>query len=122
MDNSYLPERRHHTLPENYKGITLQSSILNLFTSVIANISERYTGKVEEQQGFGKNKSTIYVIFIVRQAVEKSIKYYAKLAFICFVDLTKTFNKVKLQILKDTHVPNSIQKLTESLTITPQHK
>lgn len=48
-----------------------------------------------EEQGFRKNRSTLDAIFITRQIVEKAIQY-GKPAFMCFIDLTKAFDRVKL--------------------------
>lgn len=52
----------------------------------------------EEQQGFRHNRSSTDTIFILRQLIEKSIEYDKPL-FLCFVDSTKAFDRVKL---KDT--------------------
>lgn len=50
----------------------------------------------EEQQGFRKNRSTIDAIFIVKQVSEKSIEFN-KPAYMCFVDMTKAFDRVRLK-------------------------
>jgi len=41
----------------------------------------------KEQQEFRKNRSTINVIYIIRQILGKVIEYNAP-AYMCFVDLT----------------------------------
>lgn len=62
-------------LPEYYRGITLLSSVLKLFTSMIANMIERYTEIAEEQQVLPKNRSTIDAIFIIRLVIKKPVEY-----------------------------------------------
>ena len=54
------------------------------------------TGLCEEQQGFRKNRSAIDAIFTIRQITEKPIKFN-KPAFMCFVDLIRAFDRVKLE-------------------------
>ena len=54
------------------------------------------TGLCEEQQGFRKNRSVIDAIFTIRQITEKTIEFN-KPTFMCFVDLTKAFDRVKLK-------------------------
>lgn len=67
-------------MPENYRGVTLLSATMKLFTRILANeISERIPGS-EKQQRFKKNRSTTDAIFIVRQIAEKAIEF-GKLAF-----------------------------------------
>ena len=73
----------------NYRGITLLCAILKLFYLQILLIPE-------EQQGFRRNRSTIDAIYIVRQIVEKALEFN-KPAFLCFVDLTKAFDQVRLE-------------------------
>ncbi|XP_055384192.1 uncharacterized protein LOC129613898 [Condylostylus longicornis] len=58
-------------LPENYRGITLLSSMLKLFTEIVS-IEVAGTGIAEEQQGFRTNRSTTDAIFILRQITENS--------------------------------------------------
>ena len=102
--------------PANYRGITLLSSILKLFTKILSDeIHAR--GMCEEQQGFRKNRSTIDAIFTIRQIAEKSIEYN-KIAYMCFVDLTKAFDRVRLpdvvRLLKKKNVhPDLIKIIVE---------
>ena len=55
-----------------------------------------HNGICEEQQGFRKNRSAIDAIFTIRQIAEKAIEFN-KPAFMCFVDLTQAFDRVKLE-------------------------
>lgn len=60
------------------------------------------------------------VIFIVRQIAEKAIEY-DKPTFMCFVDLTKAFDRVRLtirdvaDILRGEDTPEEIVQVIESL-------
>lgn len=87
---------------ENYRGITLLNTMLKLFTKIIAD-EVASTGISEEQQGFRKNRSTTDAIFILRQITEKAIEF-DKPAFLCFIDLTKAFDRVQLpDVIKLLH-------------------
>lgn len=83
------------TVPENYRGITLLDSTLKAFTKTILQEISKTIQIRDEQQGFRKNRSTIDAIFIVRQIVEKSLELN-KPAYMCFVDMTKAFDRVRL--------------------------
>lgn len=104
--------------PTNYRGITLLSSAMKLLTNIIATQLNEIIPMNEEQQGFRKNRSTTDAIFIIRQIAEKAIEYN-KTAYICFVDLTKAFDRIKLQdvitIMKEKHVPNNIIRIIRNL-------
>lgn len=68
------------------------------------------------------NKATI---FIARQVVEKVIEY-GKPAYMCFIDLTKAFEKVRLSdvvgVLERKHVPKAIiDIITQQNHITSTH-
>ena len=80
---------------DNYGGITLLSAVLKLFTKILSETIS-HTGIVEEQQDFRRNRSTIDAVFILRQIIEKAIEFN-KPAFLCFVDLTKAFDRVQLK-------------------------
>lgn len=80
------------SIPDNYRGVTLLSTVMKLFTKILATrVSD--TGIAEEQQGFRQNRSTTYAIFIIRQITEKAIEFNHP-AFMCFMDLTKAFNRI----------------------------
>lgn len=55
---------------------------------------------------------------MVRQIVEKAIEF-DKPAFMCFVDLTKAFDRIKLsnvtRILREENIPKDIVQVIESL-------
>lgn len=83
--NTHIQERRKDH-PKNYRGIGLLSSVSKLFTKILLD-EVASTGISEKYQGFRKNRSTILTI---RQITEKAIEYN-KTAYMCFIDLTKTF-------------------------------
>jgi len=91
---------------------------MKLFTRILANeISERIPGS-EKQQRFKTNRSITDAIFIVRQIAEKAIEF-GKLAFMCFVDLTKAFDRVRLSdvtnIQKEEDMPEKVIQVVEAL-------
>ena len=105
------------TDPKNYRGITLLSAVLKLMTKILAEVIAE-TGINEEQQGFRKNRSTIDAIFILRQIAEKSIEHN-KPAFMCFVDLTQAFDRVRLadvlRLLEKRHIDTRIIAIIKEL-------
>ena len=104
---------------ENYRGITLMNSTTKLFTKLILNQLLKHISPREEQQGFRKNRSTMDAIFIVRQIVEKAIEFN-KPAYLCFVDLTKAFDRVRLQDVTNC-LPNQERiRLTKQLLRTTE--
>lgn len=101
--------------PENYRGITLLNSSMKLFTHILGRdlISEMELS--EEQQGFRKNRSTIDAIFIVRQIAEKALEF-DKPAYLCFIDLTKAFDKIKLRdVVEELKRKNAHPNIIETI-------
>lgn len=102
------------TDPKNYRGISLMSAVMKLFTKILAE-EVVSTGICEEQQGFRNNRSAIDAIFIIRQITEKAIEF-SKVAFMCFVDLTQAFDRVRLAdvlaLLQKRNIhPNTIRTI-----------
>lgn len=88
--------------PENYRGISILSSLRKIFTSILY---ERLTNWVEDknllsmfQAGFRAGYSTLDHIFaltsIAKKCIDKKKKLYA-----CFVDFKAAFDKVNRQAL-----------------------
>jgi len=69
---------------------------------------------MEEQQGFRKNRSTTDAIFIIRQIVINRIP-----AYMCFIDLSKAFDRVRLNditaILRRGSIPEEIVRTIKNL-------
>lgn len=91
---------------------------MKLFTGVLKDKLEKHIAIREEQQGFRKGRSTTDAIFITKQIKEKAIEYNTP-AFICFIDLTKAFDKVQLSdvtnILIEKETPANIVKVIRNL-------
>lgn len=80
----------------NYRGISLLCTTEKLYESILtAKLYKHVDNLLEESQsGFRKGRCTQDHIFTLRQIQEKTIEYKNK-AYICFIDLTKAFDKVK---------------------------
>lgn len=108
------------TDPANYRGITLLSTSLKLLTKIIADKISSIMPIREEQQGFRRNRSTTDALFILRQLVEKSLEYNTP-AYLCFIDLTKAFDKVQLKdvntILENSNTPKEYVELIKDLNM-----
>jgi len=91
---------------------------MKLFTKIICCIISEQIPIMEEQQGFRKNRSTTGAIFIIQQIVEKSLEY-EKPAYMCFIDLSKVFDRVRLNdittILRGGSIPEEIVRTSENL-------
>ena len=82
---------------ENYRGITLLSSLSKLFTSILNNRLYDYATKKgilkDEQGGFRKMHGTVDSIFILKMLIDKYVKSKPQrkrnLLFSCFVDFSK---------------------------------
>lgn len=130
LDTSEIPSDWHEsvtipifkkgqkTLPENYRGITLLNSSMKLFTHILKRKLEAQIQNREEQQGFRRNRSTTDALFIIKQLKEKAIEYNVP-AYLCFVDLTKAFDKVRLtdviNLLKEKESPDNLVKVIHCL-------
>uniref|UniRef100_A0A1B0GQC6 Uncharacterized protein n=1 Tax=Phlebotomus papatasi TaxID=29031 RepID=A0A1B0GQC6_PHLPP len=111
------------TEPKNYRGITLLSMVQKLLTKLMGRIIVQQIPMPEEQNGFRHNRSTTDAIFIVRQLVEKSIEFDKPL-FMCFVDLTQAFDRVRLEdvltILQEHNLNVDIINVVKDLNINNQ--
>ena len=94
---------------ENYRGITLLSSLSKLFTSILNNRLYDYATKKgilkDEQGGFRKLHGTVDIIFILKMLIGKYVKSKSQrqrnLLFSCFVDFSKAFDRVPRNKLFD---------------------
>ena len=80
----------------NYRGISLLSAAGKIFARILLNrLSSHITPEVvpETQYGFGSNRSTVDMIFCLRQLQEKCIEQDRPL-YIVFVDFTKAFDTI----------------------------
>lgn len=80
---------------ENYRGITLLSTLGKLYTRVINNRlstwAEDYYVYIDAQAGFRTNMSTTDNVFILNAVITHMLNSNKKL-FTCFVDYTKAFD------------------------------
>ena len=105
-------------LTSNYRGINLLSTSLKLLTKIITNKINGLISLQDEQQGFRSGRSCTDAVFVLRQITEKSIEYN-KPAYICFIDLVKAFDRVRLKdiihLLYDRHIPHNLVKTIENI-------
>lgn len=82
---------------ENYRGITLLSTLGKLFTRVINNRlgewAENYSVLIEAQAGFRPRMSTVDNIFVLHGLVSHILNSGSKL-YCAFVDFTKAFDYI----------------------------
>ena len=79
----------------NYRGISLLSIVGKVFARVVLNKLQRLAERVypESQCGFRAERSTIDMIFSLRQLQEKCREQHMPL-YLAFIDLTKAFDLV----------------------------
>lgn len=103
--------------PNNYRGINLLDTTLKLVTKVITN-KNSITSFEDEQQRFRSGRSCVDAVFVLRQIVEKSIEYN-KPAYLCFIDRTKAFDRIKLEsithLLYNRDIPMNIVRTIEDI-------
>ena len=79
----------------NYRGISLLSIVGKVFAKIVLNRLQKLGDRVypESQCGFRRNRSTVDMIFSLRQLQEKC-REQQKPLYIAFIDLTKAFDLV----------------------------
>lgn len=86
-----------HSLPTNYRGITLTSCLGKLFTSILQTRLLHFLEENKllnaEQFGFRPNSRTTDNLFILKQLIHKYSLSNEKL-YVCFVDYEKAFDTV----------------------------
>ena len=86
----------------NYRGITLLSTLGKLFTSILNNRlktwAEEYHVYVEAQAGFRASMGTTDNIFVMHGVINHLLNKGEKL-FCAFVDFTKAFDYVVREVL-----------------------
>ena len=82
---------------ENFRGITLLSTLGKLFSRTINNRlsewAEKYFILIEAQAGFRPGMSTVDNIFVLHSLITHFINRGKKL-YCCFIDFTKAFDYV----------------------------
>ena len=103
----------------NYRGISLLSIVGKVFARVILTRLQKLAERVypESQCGFRSERSTVDMIFSLRQLQEKCREQQMPL-YISFIDLTKAFDMVSrdglFKILPKIGCPPKLQSLIES--------
>ena len=119
--HSHHLKKRDRTECGNYRGISLLSAAGNIFALILLNrLSSHITQDVvpETQCSFRSNRSTVDMIFCLRQLQEKCIEQDRPL-YIVFVDFTKAFDTVGRsglwQLLGKYGCPEKFTTMIESL-------
>ena len=88
--------------PLSYRGITLASSLYKLYCAILNNRLTRWVeenGKlVDEQNGFRKDRHTIYQVTLLTNLIETR-KKKRLLNFCAFIDFKKAFDPVDKKLL-----------------------
>jgi exonuclease III len=84
--------------PSNYRGITLNNAMANLFCQIINSRINTYLEDnnllVKEQAGFRKMSRTQDHIFILQKLVDDALKTTNGRLYACFIDFSKAFDNV----------------------------
>lgn len=100
----------------NYRGISLLSVTSKVLSRLIFNRLTDHLGKIlrDSQCGFRSSRSTIDMIFSLRQLIEKSMEQNTKLC-ISFIDISKAFDSVNremlFKLLEKAKIPPSIRTI-----------
>ena len=103
----------------NFRGISLLSVVGKAFARVVLTRLQVFANRIypESQCGFRAERSTVDMIFSVRQLQDKCRKQQMPL-YIAFIDLTKAFDLVSsrglFQILKKIGYPPQLLRITAS--------
>jgi hypothetical protein len=111
--------------PSNYRGITLNNAMANLFCQLINNRLTNYLENnnllAEEQAGFRKSCRTQDQVFILQKLIDDTIKNPNKRLYSCFVDFSKAFDNVwhngLLYKLQNMGVRGNVFRVIQSMYI-----
>ena len=95
-----IPKKGDLTECNNYRGITLTSVVMKIFSMLILNRLERkiYEKLRDEQAGFRKGRSCTDQIYILRHVLQQYVEFRNPL-LMAFVDYEKAFDSVHRPIL-----------------------
>lgn len=84
--------------PQNYRSITITSSLGKLFNSILARRLQNYLDKykliAKEQIGFTRDSSTSDHIFTLQTLINKYTQKKSQKLYACFVDFRQAFDRV----------------------------
>ncbi|KAI5734098.1 hypothetical protein M8J77_002409 [Diaphorina citri] len=97
----------------NYRGITLTSQVAKLFERIIERKIRPLIEPLlaEEQYGFRSGRSTIDLVFAIRQLMEKYFEYN-KALWLGFLDIKKCFDSINRDKVWEALKRNKIEKNT----------
>jgi len=106
--NSYKGNNRNF---ENYRGISVRNTFRRIYRHILAKFveSEYKNMEMEEQSSFRNGRSCIDNIFRITQMIGKK-KATNRELLLLFIDLTKAYNSVPLNILWETLEKSSNNK------------
>jgi hypothetical protein len=82
----------------NYRGIKLMSYTMKLWEMIIEHCLRGVTNVTENQFGFMPGRSTMEVIFLIRQLMERCMEQ-KKYMHMIFIDLKKAYDKVSKNVM-----------------------
>ncbi|CAF3582803.1 unnamed protein product [Rotaria socialis] len=115
-----LPKKPGATECELHRTISLMSHVTKILLKILMMRMKSKTGPeiAKEQYGFMPDKSTRNAIFFLRMIIERSIEVKHDI-YLCFLDYTKAFDKVKhdnlFQILEQLDIDGKDLRLIRNL-------
>ena len=94
---------------DNYRGITVTSSLGRLYGRILKGRVEREAKEIEEQSGFRPGRSCVDNIFSLKQIVEKRLSRSQE-SHIVFIDLKKAYDSVPQQKLWEIMSQSDVNK------------
>ena len=102
-----LHKKRDRAACGNYRGISLVAHAGKVLLKVIAGRLSDYCEReniLPEEHGFRPQRSTVYMMFVVRRLQELARMKDTPL-YLCFIDLTKAYDSVDRTLLWDVLAP-----------------
>jgi hypothetical protein len=107
-----LHKKGDHSLPDNYRGISLLSIVSKVYTSVLNNRLKQWSEEnniiTDAQEGFRKGRSTTNHIFSLHALIEKQFLSDSKL-YVAFMDFRKCYDTINRSILWSVLSKSGIQ-------------
>jgi hypothetical protein len=107
-----LHKKGDKSLPDNYRGISLLSTVSKVYTSVLNNRLKQWSEEnniiTDAQEGFRKGRSTTNHIFSLHALIEKQFLSDSKL-YVAFMDFRKCYDTINRSILWSVLLKSGIQ-------------
>ena len=93
-------DRGKRTECKNYRGFSLLSVVIKIYTGIIVDTVRRVTGGLiyDEQGGLRTGTGCVDQIFTLKQISEKAIEKKCRV-YVGFIDLEKVYDKVNWEAL-----------------------